>query len=55
MKSVWTNLKPFVTVIMTFALVDLLFVPITINKEVLMLFSTSYGAMITYFFTERKE
>lgn len=55
MKSVWTNLKPFITVIMTFALVALLFVPITINKEVLMLFSTSYGAMITYFFTERKE
>ena len=52
MKSVWTNLKPFVTVIMTFAL---LFVPITINKEVLMLFSTSYGAMITYSFTEHKE
>ncbi len=55
MKSAWTNLKPFITVIMTLALVILLFVPFTINKEVLMLFSTSYGAIITYFFTEHKE
>ena len=28
---------------------------IDINKELLMLFSTSYGAVITYFFTKKKE
>lgn len=55
MKSSWPNLKPFITIIMTFALVILLFVPFTINKEVLLLFSTSYGAIITYFFKEYKE
>jgi len=55
MKKAWTDLKSFVTVVMTIAMVILLFVPYEVNKEVLMLFSTSYGAIMTYFFNRKKE
>nr|DAM80585.1 MAG TPA: hypothetical protein [Bacteriophage sp.]DAZ75954.1 MAG TPA: hypothetical protein [Caudoviricetes sp.] len=55
MKKAWDDLKSFVTVIMTLAMVVLLFVPFEVNKEVLMLFSTSYGAVMTYFFNKKKE
>jgi len=48
------NLKSIITLILTLALVALLFAPIEPDKEVLALFCTSYGAIITYFFT-RKE
>ena len=41
--------------LMTIALVVLMFINVEINKELLMLFSTSYGAVITYFFTKKKE
>lgn len=53
MKKAWNDLKSFVTVIMTVAMVLLLFIPYEVNKEVLMLFSTSYGAIITFFFTKK--
>ncbi len=49
------DVKSIVTLLMTIALVVLMFVNIEINKELLMLFSTSYGAVITYFFTKKKE
>lgn len=55
MKKAWTDLKSFVTVVMTVAMVLLLFIPYEVNKEVLMLFSTSYGAIMTYFFNRKKE
>lgn len=55
MKKAWTDLKSFVTVMMTLAMVVLLFIPYEVNKEVLMLFSTSYGAIMTYFFNRKKE
>ena len=55
MKKAWDDLKSFVTVIMTLAMVVLLFVPFEVNKEVLMLFSTTYGAVMTYFFNKKKE
>ncbi len=55
MKKAWSDLKSFVTVVMTVAMVILLFVPYEVNKEVLMLFSTSYGAIMTYFFNRKKE
>ena len=51
MKKALTDVKSFVTIVMTIAMVIVLFTPMEINKEVLMLFSTSYGAIITYFFT----
>ena len=55
MRKAWIDVKSFVTVIMTIAMVALLFVPFEINKEVLMIFSSSYGAVITYFFTKKPE
>lgn len=55
MKKAWSDLKSFVTVIMTIAMVVLLFIPYDVNKEVLMLFSTSYGAIMTYFFNRDKK
>lgn len=55
MKKAWSDLKSFVTVVMTLAMVILLFLPYEVNKEVLMLFSTSYGAVMTYFFNRKKE
>lgn len=54
MKKALNDVKSFVTVLMTIAMVILLFIPYDVNKEVLMIFSSSYGAVITYFFT-RKE
>lgn len=55
MKKVWTDLKTFIAVIMTLTVVALLFIPYQVNKDVLMLFSTSYGAIMTYFFNTRGE
>lgn len=55
MKKAWENLKAFVAVSMTFALIVLLFVPNQTNKEILMLFSTSYGAIMTYLFSSKYE
>ena len=49
------DVKSIVTLLMTIALVVLMFTNLEINKELLMLFSTSYGAVITYFFTKKKE
>ena len=48
------NLKSIITLIMTVALVLLLFLPTEPPKEILALFCTSYGAVITYFFTRRE-
>lgn len=47
------DVKSIVTLLMTLALVVLLFYNKEINKELLMLFSTSYGAVVTYFFTKK--
>ena len=55
MKKALTDVKSFVTIVMTIAMGTILFVPKDINKEVLMLFSTSYGAIITYFFTRKND
>ena len=55
MKKAWIDVKSFVTVVMTIAMVALLFVQFDVNKEVLMIFSSSYGAVMTYFFTKKKE
>ena len=55
MKKAWDDLKSFVTVLMTIAMVVLLFISYEVNKEVLMLFSTSYGAVMTYFFNRKNK
>lgn len=55
MKKAFTDVKSFVTILMTIAMVTILFYPKDINKEVLMLFSSSYGSIITYFFTKKSD
>ena len=58
MKEKWAKLidvKSIVTLLMTIVLAILLLFNIETSKELLMLFSTSYGAVITYFFTKKKE
>ena len=55
MKKAWSDLKSFVTVMMTIAMVILLFLPYEVNREILMIFSTSYGSIMTYFFNHKKE
>lgn len=45
------DVKSIVTLAMTAALIVLLFVDIAPPKELLALYCTSYGAVITYFFT----
>ena len=47
------DVKSIVTLIMTVALVVLLFAGIDPPKELLALYCTSYGAVITYFFTRK--
>jgi hypothetical protein len=56
MKKAWDDVKSFVTIVMTVGLIVLLLVP-TINppKEILALYCTSYGAVITYFFTRKDD
>ena len=56
MKDAFTKLlkvKSLVTLAMTAALVALLFSGTEPSKELLSLFCTSYGAIITYFFTHK--
>lgn len=47
------DLKSIVTLIMTVALVALLFIDKEPSKEVLVLYCTSYGAIIAYFFSKK--
>lgn len=49
------DVKSIVTLVMTAALVALLFAGIDPPKELLALYCTSYGAVITYFFTREKK
>ena len=53
MKKAWEDVKSFVTVVMTIGMLALLFTPYEVNEKVLMLFSSTYGAVITYFFTRK--
>jgi hypothetical protein len=48
------EVKSLVTLSMTGAMIYLLISGVEISKELLMLFSTSYGAIMSYFFN-RKE
>lgn len=49
------DVKSIVTISMTFALIAMLFGKFDPPKELVALFSTSYGAVITYFFTKKKD
>ena len=49
------DLRSIVTLLMNIALVIMLFYSKDINKEILMMFSTSYGSVMTYYFTRKKD
>ena len=56
MKKAWEDVKSFITILMTLGLIALLFVPeIEPPKEVLALYCTSYGSILTYYFNRKKE
>ena len=48
------DVKSLVTLALTGGMLALLFGPVTPSQEALALFCTSYGSVVTYFFT-RKE
>ena len=48
------DVKSIVTLAMTAALITLLVLPKELNKELLAVFCTSYGSIITYFFTKKE-
>ncbi len=47
------DVKSFVTLGLTICLMGLLFSGVEPSKEVLALFCTSYGSIVTYFFTRK--
>lgn len=47
------DLKSIITLAMTGTMIALLFYPHEINKELLMLFSTTYGSMMTYYYNKK--
>ena len=49
------DVKSIVTLLMTVGLVALLFTNNQPTQEILALYCTSYGAIITYFFTKKTE
>lgn len=49
------SVKSIVTLVMTACLAALLLTGINPEKDVLALFCTSYGAIITYFFTRQEK
>ena len=53
MKQAWSDLKSFLTIIMSLTMVVILLFNIEVNQAVFALFSTSYGSMITFFFTKK--
>ena len=56
MKKAWSDVKSFVTIVMTVGLLILLLVPnVNPPTEIVALYCTSYGAVITYFFTRNEK
>jgi len=54
MKKIWTDFKSCITFMMTLGLLGLLFIPnLNPPTEIVALYCTSYGAIITYFFTHK--
>ena len=49
------DLKSIITLLMTFTMVALLFYPKEVNDELLMLFSTSYGSIMAYYYNKTKK
>lgn len=56
MKKGWEDVKSFMTIIMTIGLMALLFIPeINPPKEILALYCTSYGSILTYYFNRKEK
>ena len=56
MKKAWSDVKSFVTIVMTVGLLILLLVPnVNPPTEIVALYCTSYGAVITDFFTRNEK
>lgn len=53
MKQAWSDLKSFLTIVMTIAMVWILLFNVEVNQAVFALFSTVYGSMITFYFTKK--
>lgn len=49
------DVKSIVTLAMTIGLLALLFCPVEPPKEVLALFCTSYGSIMTYYYTRKED
>lgn len=47
------DLKSIVTLLMNIALVVMLFYRKEIDKDILMIFSTSYGSVMTFYFAKK--
>ena len=54
MRQAWSDLKSFLTIIMSLAMIVILLFNIEVNQAVFALFSTTYGSMITFFFTKKQ-
>lgn len=46
------NVRSFVTIILTLVLVVCMFLPVNPPKEILALYCTTYGSIMTFFFTK---
>lgn len=55
MKKAWTSVKSFVTIMMTFGMLYMLIFNPEVDKDILVIFSTAYGSIMTYFFTRKDE
>lgn len=49
------DLKSIVTLLMNIALVIMLFYRQEIDKDILMIFSTAYGSVMTFYFSRNKK
>lgn len=47
------DIKSFITLLMTGVMILLLFYKDDVNDELLMLFSTSYGSIVTYYYSRK--
>lgn len=47
------DIKSIITLLMTGIMIALLFYKDELNDELLMLFSTSYGAIVTYYYSRK--
>ena len=55
MKKAWTSVKSFVTIMMTFGMLYMLIFNPEVDKDILVIFSTAYGSIMTYFFTRKDD